>query len=232
MTVRRIGVLIAAALTLTAAACGTDNTPSDTAAPAASSTSNAPQSTDVSAPAAESSAGSATVDAVHNDADITFAQMMIVHHEGAVEMADLAPDRAASAKVKDLAVKIKVAQAPEIEQMTQWLQAWGAATSGSSSESSSMGGMDHSGMSEGSGDHADMPGMMSDEQMKELTDATGAEFDTMFLQLMIAHHQGALDMAETEKSEGKNPQALDLADSIISSQTAEIAEMEDLLQTS
>ena len=76
-----------------------------------------------------------------------------------------------------------------------------------------------------------MPGMMSDAQMQELTDATGADFDRLFLELMIVHHQGAIEMADTEIAEGSNPAALALAESIKTSQTAEIAEMQQLLQT-
>jgi uncharacterized protein (DUF305 family) len=181
---------------------------------------------------------------IHNDADVTFAQMMIVHHQGAIEMADLAPARAASSQVKDLAVQIKAAQGPEIEQMTSWLQAWGTSAgtnmngmpnpTGSSADA---GGMDHGGM--GGSDTAtssaamssQMPGMMSADEMSHLTAATGAEFAKMFLQMMITHHQGAVQMADTEIAQGSNPDALTLARSIKTSQTAEITTMQQLLQT-
>ena len=76
-----------------------------------------------------------------------------------------------------------------------------------------------------------MPGMMSDTQMQQLTDATGADFDRLFLQLMIMHHQGAIEMADTEIAQGSNPAALALAESIKTSQTAEITEMQQLLAT-
>jgi uncharacterized protein (DUF305 family) len=185
----------------------------------------------------------------HNAADLSFAQQMIVHHQGAVEMADLAPSRAvemadlapsraASQQVKDLAARIKAAQAPEIEQMTGWLTLWGAAMSTATAVSTSdgTGGMDHGGMS-GMGKSGEMstgmamPGMMSDAQMQQLTDATGAEFDRLFLQLMIMHHQGAIEMSDTELAQGSNPEAIALAGSIKTSQTAEITEMQQLLQT-
>ena len=100
-------------------------------------------------------------------------------------------------------------------------------------------GMDHGGMS-GMGKEGEMstgatgmamPGMMSDAQMQELTAATGADFDRLFLELMIVHHQGAIEMADTQIAEGSNPAALALAESIKTSQTAEIAEMQQLLQT-
>src|SRR6478752_2849864 len=101
-----------------------------------------------------------------------------------------------------------------------------------------MGDMDHGGMS-GMGNEGEtssgassgmaMPGMMSDTQMQELTDATGADFDRLFLQLMIVHHQGAITMAGTEKLQGSNPAALALAESIKTSQADEITEMQQLL---
>jgi len=76
-----------------------------------------------------------------------------------------------------------------------------------------------------------MPGMMSEAQTQQLTDASGVEFDRLFLEMMIMHHQGAIEMSDTEIAEGSNPAALALAESIKTSQTAEIAEMQQLLQT-
>lgn len=235
---------LAAALTFTLAACGGGGSTATSTSAAASSTSAAEASV-TSTPSAMMSSpmmsGSASAmmsppaaSADHNAADVTFAQMMIVHHQGAVEMADLAPSRAASQEVKDLAVKIKAAQGPEIEQMQTWLTAWGSAAPTTTAEPDDS--MGHGGMSD-MGEEGDMstgmamPGMMSDEQMQELTDATGAEFDRLFLEMMIMHHQGAIEMAATEIAEGSNPAALALAESITTSQTAEIAEMQQLLQT-
>jgi uncharacterized protein (DUF305 family) len=174
-------------------------------------------STETAGTAAGSSSptADASVDRQHNAADVTFAQDMIVHHQAAVEMADLAASRAQSRGVKDLAVRIGAAQAPEIDEMTSWLDAWGEMTS-----ADSMPGMDHSPMS----------GMMTDELMTQLEGASGADFDRMFLQMMTPHHQGAIDMAEVEQSDGSNPQAIALARSIETSQTAEISEMQQLLQ--
>ena len=188
---------------------------------------------------------SGQVSAEHNAADVSFAQQMIEHHRGAIEMAQLAPDRAASQEVKDLAGKIEAAQAPEIELMTGWLQAWDAAMStGGGMGMGTTGGMDmgtiSSGMNMGttggmdmstsSSGMAGMPGMMTAEQMTALTAATGAEFDRMFLEMMVVHHQGAVEMADTEIAQGANPDALALAESIKTSQTAEIEEMQQLLQ--
>ncbi len=109
--------------------------------------------------------------------------------------------------------------------MTSWLNAWGEPTEADSS----MEGMDHSSMPSMGGSL--MPGMMTEEQMTQLQNATGTDFDRMFLQLMIEHHTGAVQMAETEQQQGSNPQALELADSIVTSQSAEIEQMKQMLTT-
>jgi uncharacterized protein (DUF305 family) len=156
----------------------------------------------------------------HNDADVAFATGMIPHHAQAIEMADLAVQRSASAPVKDLAVKIKAAQAPEIAQLSGWLGGWGKpvpATGGSMA-------MDH-----GSGQHAGMVGMMSQAEMDALAKASGAAFDTLWLQMMIKHHEGAVTMAKTQLAGGENPATKELAQAIISSQSAEITTMKQLL---
>ncbi|SDY71890.1 Uncharacterized conserved protein, DUF305 family [Modestobacter sp. DSM 44400] len=175
------------------------------------STDNAGTAAGIASPTAGTS-----VDKQHNAADVAFAQDMIVHHQAAIEMAEVAASRAQSQEIKDLAGRIGAAQAPEIDEMTSWLAAWGEMTS-----ADSMAGMDHSPMS----------GMMTDEQMPRLEGASGADFDRMFLRMMTPHHQGAIDMARTEQADGSNPQAIALARSIEASQTAEVAEMEQLLQT-
>lgn len=160
--------------------------------------------------------GSAVAPAVFNDADVTFAQMMIVHHRQAVEMAALADGRADNAKVKDLAGTIKAAQDPEIATMTGWLTAWGKPTAAPD-------GGEH-----GAG-HADMPGMMSDADMTNLKAVTGAAFDKQFLTMMIAHHQGAVTMSKEQLQKGSNPDAKTLAQKIIADQENEIAQMNTLL---
>ncbi len=152
-----------------------------------------------------------------NDADVTFAQGMLPHHQQAVEMAQLATDRAADPRVQDLATRIEAAQAPEIETLSGWLEAWGA-------EASSSGGTAHGGM-----DHGDTGGMMSDEDMAALADTSGTEFDRAFLEMMLEHHRGATAMAEAAVADGQNPDALAMAEDIRDTQNAEIAEMEQLL---
>ncbi len=161
---------------------------------------------------------SSDASAAHNAADTEFAQMMIIHHQGAIEMADLAVQHAATPEVKALPERITAAQGPEIELMTEWLEAWGEPTS----TDADMGGMDHGGM--------DMDGMDQDAAMTELQTLTGTDFDRRFLQLMTAHHEGAITMAQSVINTGQNQDVRDLAQQIIDAQTTEITEMADLLE--
>lgn len=154
----------------------------------------------------------------HNTADVTFAKGMIPHHRQAVEMADLAPDRAQSAEVKKLAADIKKAQAPEIEKLSGWLTSWGEAVPAEGAMDHSM----HGGM-EG------MEGMMSAEEMTALENASGKAFDTAFMEMMIKHHEGAVEMAKTEQADGAHTPARKMAADIIASQSAEIEQMKKLL---
>jgi uncharacterized protein (DUF305 family) len=166
-----------------------------------------------------SASSSSSADSDHNDADVAFASGMIPHHESAITMAQMAQIQAADQRVKDLAARIKAAQGPEIETMSGWLAAWGAAPSSSATDDG-MGGMDHGGMDDG-----DMGGM----DTGALAGMSGTEFDRMFLTMMIEHHRSAVQMAETEAADGQNIDAIALAESIRDSQTAEIAEMQQLL---
>jgi uncharacterized protein (DUF305 family) len=150
-----------------------------------------------------------------NNADVTFAQSMIPHHEQAVEMAKMAKMHASTPEVKILADKIESAQGPEIMTMQGWLKSWGKPEA-----SGSLGDMAH-----GTG----MPGMMRDGDMSGLEKATGATFDKMFLTMMVAHHTGAIEMARTEQSKGKNADAKALAKKIEAAQTTEITEMKKML---
>lgn len=179
-----------------------------------------------SAPATEITAGS-TAGPEHNDADIAFAQQMIPHHEQAVEMSALAETRAGSQEVKELAASIEAAQQPEIDLMTGWLTEWDAPASAPSSD----GGTDHGGH-DGPGDSGmgmgEDSGMMSDEDMTQMEAASGSDFDSMFLEMMIEHHDGAITMAQTEQAEGQNEVAIALAKKIEQDQTAEIETMKSL----
>ena len=140
--------------------------------------------------------------------DIMFMQMMIPHHQQAVDMGTLAETRASNPEVKKLAAQIKAEQAPEIAEMKQWLKDAGAGMT-----------MSHS---------MAMGGMLTEAQMTELENATGAEFDRLYLEGMIAHHEGAIEMAKMViDSNTKNTHALGHA--ITDSQTKQIAYMKELL---
>ena len=152
-----------------------------------------------------------------NEADVEFATMMIPHHAQAVAMADVALKQAADPKVKALAQKIKAAQGPEVERMSGWLTGWGERVPGTA------GGHDMPGMGAQTG------GMMSAEEMTNLGKATGSAFDRMCLQMMVRHHKGAVDVAKTELAQGANPESKQLAQSIVDSQSAEIAEINSIL---
>jgi uncharacterized protein (DUF305 family) len=156
----------------------------------------------------------------HNDHDVQFAQEMIVHHQQALDMAKMVPGRSTNAQVLDLAKRIEGAQDPEIKTMTAWLSQWGAAPT-----ASSMPGMDHGSMDHGSG-----TGMMTAEEMTKLGQATGAEFDRMWTEMMIKHHQGAIEMSKTHIDKGGNAESKKLAQDIITAQQAEITEMQELLK--
>lgn len=142
---------------------------------------------------------------------------MIPHHEQAIDMSTIALDPTvdASAEVQDLAGRIEGAQDSEIDLMTEWLTAWGQPIQMDTSDGHDMSAME---------------GMMTAEEMDALGEASGADFDQLWLEVMIRHHQGAIAMAETVKAEGQSADALALADEIIAAQQAEIDEMDALLE--
>jgi len=140
--------------------------------------------------------------------DIMFAQMMIPHHQQAVDMGTLAETRAFSSEVKVLAAKIKAEQAPEIIQMTEWL--------------------DRSNASLDMGHDMGMGGMLSESEMITLANTTGREFDRLFLEGMIVHHEGAIHMAQMV-IDSNNAEARALGRAIIDSQTEQITYMKQLL---
>ena len=150
-----------------------------------------------------------------NQADIMFAQMMIPHHEQAIEMSDLilAKD-GVDPEVVELAEEITAAQGPEIEQMESWLDEWGAPSMMDADDMGGAGGMG---------------GMLTDEELDELAAADGTTGTTLFLEGMIEHHEGAIDMAEQHQEDGESEEALALSASIIDTQEAEIERMQELL---
>lgn len=159
---------------------------------------------------------SSTMMSKANKGDISFAQMMIPHHQQAVQMADLALTNAKSPQIVGLATKIKAAQKPEITKMRGWLKSWDAPMA----SSSTMPGM---------GMGSTSPGMMTESQMTDLSHAHGASFDTMWLQMMITHHQGAITDAKQVLKTTKNADVKKMAQAIITGQSAEITAMKQLL---
>jgi uncharacterized protein (DUF305 family) len=158
----------------------------------------------------------------HTQADVTFAQQMVPHHQQAVEMAKLVPSHSTNQKVLELASQIQQAQDPEIQKMTGWLQTWGAPAP---TTGMNMPGMNMPGM-----DHGSMPGMMTSDDMTKLGQVKGAAFDRLWLQMMIQHHQGAVEMAKTELQQGASNEAKQLAQQIIDTQQKEIATSQLLSQ--
>ncbi|GAA0984356.1 hypothetical protein ENKNEFLB_04020 [Nocardioides aquaticus] len=193
-------------LALTAAACGGGDTGGETSAQA-----------------------SATE---HNDADVAFASEMLQHHAQALTMVDLTMERELDPEVRQLADDIRAAQAPEIETFTDWLIDWDEevpstvrdhanADHGDGEAGEATDGMDAGAM--------DMPGMMSAADMTALEDAPDSAFQDRWLELMIEHHSGAIDMAQAELQQGRYQPAIDLAEEIADSQAGEIEAMETLL---
>ncbi|MER5887072.1 DUF305 domain-containing protein [Streptomyces sp. NPDC001941] len=150
-----------------------------------------------------------------NDADVTFAQQMIPHHQQAVEMAALAEGRAADPEVKRIAGAVKGAQEPEVATLRSWLKAWGKPESAPGS---------------GHGDHAgSTDGMMTADDMERLKASKGKDFDLSFAELMVAHHNGAIEMAKAERKDGADSAAKKLAGEVIEAQSAEITELKKIL---
>lgn len=209
---RHVVAIAALPLAFALASCGSSAPSSDTESPDSVASAGAAGSTD-----------SIPADAAFNKGDVVFAQNMIPHHQQAVEMSTIAldPARKAGPEVKDLATRIQGAQDSEIKLMTGWLEAWGQPAD-SMAGKEDMEGHDMA-------DMAGMEGMMTADEMKSLGASSAADFDKMWLTMMIRHHEGAIAMGKTEQTEGKNPEAKALAGKIVTAQEGEIAEMKQLL---
>ncbi|MFD6856130.1 DUF305 domain-containing protein [Rhodococcus sp. NPDC060090] len=203
-TKKSIAVGATALAVIFAAACGESDTGTSSATSSVTS----------------SAITSAEETADHNEADVMFAQMMLPHHAQAIEMSDMVLGKEGIPEpVITLAEQIKAAQGPEIEQLESWLAQWGQPMEAPDD----MPGMDH-------GTEA-MEGMMSEEDMQALSDAEGTEAARLFLAQMIAHHEGAVDMAQTEIEDGQFSDAVEMARTIVAAQQQEIETMRRLLTT-
>ncbi|GAA1084234.1 DUF305 domain-containing protein [Tsukamurella spumae] len=209
MTTNRIRIAtvlsaVAAGATLLAA-CGTD-TSSGSAATSSGQAGAAAHAGHGGGPASSS----APVNATFNDSDVEFATMMYPHHAQAVDMAKMVDGKGARPEVVALAAEIQQAQQPEMDAFTRLLAEWGKPAPSTSME------------------HA-MGGMMTADQMQKLGSLRGAAFDREWLTMMIAHHKGAITMADAEIANGVNPESRKIAEAIKAGQQAEIARMEKLL---
>ena len=153
-----------------------------------------------------------------NSADVMFAQMMVPHHVQAVEMSDVILTKdGIDPRVITLAQEIKAAQQPEIDALNGMLETWGIPAAPMDSMD-----MGHGGQ---------MDGMMTEEDMAALDATTGTEASRLFLEQMIVHHEGAIEMAQMEVASGINPDAVAMAQTIIDAQNVEIETMREILQS-
>jgi uncharacterized protein (DUF305 family) len=162
----------------------------------------------------------------YNDADVDFASDMIQHHAQALQMVDLTLGRKLDAEVVTLTEQIRAAQAPEIEKMADWLEDWDQPVPETSRDHANAHAQEHG---ESVEMNTDMPGMLSAKELESLESASGPEFQTMWLEMMIEHHEGAVEMAEAQVEEGSNAKAVAVAEDIISTQEREISTMQELL---
>lgn len=204
--------LIALAVLALASGCGDDRRDGATATP----------------PVATTAVGASAPAAAQNQADIEFAQDMITRHQQAVRMAELADRRAGDPRVTALAARIRAARAPEIRQLTTWLTEWGVPVSAPSAGTGSGADGGAQGRADGGADSGG-PGSEPDRDMTALAGAAGADFDRMFLELMVRHHEDALRAAGIEVRQGRHPGAKALAGRIRADQTAELSQLRNLL---
>jgi len=177
----------------------------------------------VAAICACATAASAQTAVGYSPADVRFMQGMIGHHAQALRMTALVPSRSARADVKLLAERIEASQLSEIALMTQWLRVRGQEVAAADG---------HQHVHGPGGGEARMPGMLTDQELAALAAARGADFDRLFLESMIRHHQGALTMVAglfATNGAGQEPELFRLASDVDADQRAEIARMQAML---
>jgi uncharacterized protein (DUF305 family) len=164
--------------------------------------------------------------------DVEFLQHMLVHHAQAVEMVELLQAHGSSPQIKRLGQRIALSQQAEMELMRNWLTDRGQPLVMADMHAGHMAGMNHAMPMAAAGDTALMPGMLTPNQMQALAAARGLAFDRLFLQGMIQHHQGALDMVATLMETPDAAQDTLLSDftaAVVADQSAEILRMQSLL---
>jgi len=204
---------LAVAASLVLAACGQGD-------PAVDESMEEPSTEEVE----EEPATDGAADGEATEADVQFVQGMIPHHEGAIEMAELVEGRTERQELINLANEIIEVQDEEISQLRGMLDRMGADEM-SMGDMGDMGDMDHGDM-----DGMDDMGMMDAASMDELRQSEGDDFDRRFMEAMIVHHEGAIDMAERVRAEGRDDQVAALADDVIAAQETEIGQMRQWLQ--
>ena len=155
-----------------------------------------------------------------NADDHAFATNMIPHHEQAIELAALAPEHSSNADLIALAAKISAEQEPEIKALRVFLVQWDENPDDDASQGEQA---EHGG-------HGAMAGMVDEATMTKLQSLRGADFDTLWLQSMISHHQGAIEMAKAEVANGQNEDVKRMAQTMIDAQQAEITQMNQMLK--
>ena len=180
------------------------------------------------APAADQASRTAANGEVFNDTDVEFASQLIPHHAAALTMVDLTRGRRVSPELAQVAEAIQTDHPAEIEQMVDWLDSWGEPIPATMRDHTNAG---HHGAGEIPAGSADIPGMVTAEQLRALKKARGEAFETLWVQIMVEHHQGAIAMAATERADGVYAPAVELAETTQKSQGAQIDQMLSLLQT-
>jgi uncharacterized protein (DUF305 family) len=204
-----IGAVAVTVLVISAACTNSDTGRETSAGQRTSATAAAPATT----PAADTDA--------HNNADVWFVRHMIPYHQQAIELSDIvSAKQGIDSRVTELADKIRATQGKQIQQMQDWLNHWGNPPMPETAP----------------GDvqmpaQSSMPGILSERELDALRQANGADASTLFLTQMIAHHQGAISLAQTEIEEGQYPAAVAMARSIASTQQQEIDTMKRILSS-
>lgn len=165
---------------------------------------------------------------VEGSADTGFARDMQAHHAQAVEMAVLVRERSTDDELRQVALDIELTQQNQIGQMHGWLSVWGLPLTGTGTPMAWMSGHEHASGPD-DGETVRMPGLATDEQMVELAAADGVEAERLFLELMIPHHRGGVDMARAALDRADQPEVRRLAQAMVDAQTAEIVVLEALL---
>jgi uncharacterized protein (DUF305 family) len=152
--------------------------------------------------------------AAHNADDITFATDMIPHHDQAVELSALVTGHSNNTDLIALAERISAAQQPEVQTLKAFLVQWKETPESDTGHA---------------GHHSQMQGMVDEATIARLQTLNGVDFDTLWLQSMISHHQGAVEMAKAQIANGENGDAIGVAKKIVETQQAEISQMKQML---